>query len=68
MTDILNTRNGGLLILGGLLLGGYAINEFSHLAEKGMDCGYNSEVTATKYGTVKFTKTEIPSEAEGSDK
>ena len=68
MTDILNTRNGGLLILGGLLLGGYAINEFSHLAEKGMDCGYNSEVTATKYGTVKFTKSETSSAVEPTDK
>lgn len=56
MTDILNTRNGGFLLFGGLILGGYLINEFFPIVEKGMTCGYNASLKADKYGTLNFTK------------
>lgn len=56
MTDILSTRNGGFLLFGGLLLGGYFINEFFQSVEHGMTCGYNASLKADKYGTLNFTK------------
>ncbi len=59
-TDILNSKHGGFIGFGLLMLAAYAIHEYFGAVDKGMEYGYDMNLNANQYGNVGFIQRTAP--------
>lgn len=59
-TDILNSKHGGFIGFGLVMLAAYAIHEYFGAVDKGMEYGYDMNLSANQYGNVGFAQRTAP--------
>ena len=59
-SEILNSKHGGFIGFGLVMLVAYGIHEYLMVVDKGMEYGYDMNLNASQYGNVNFTQRTTP--------